>query len=926
MTEINLAKGTLGDAEANVKQAQQIFQKAADTTGEAMVHYYLAWIAFQKGQLKAALQSAEKARKTFSKQKDIHWQAKSQLLAAKILTESNQEREALHLFDKAIELFSLAKEKNQSMWAHVEKGKTLLCIGQERSAEREFTQALQYYRELKHGEQEARIYIEVAECMNGLGKYNEAREQCLQAIEQLKEEHDEEREIQAYRVLFQIAQGRRRFEEDIPLFRDALEKAKSQEKPILRASISVSLAQLKIDSDSPEKAIAILEEAKGDNRLPNEQRAEVNLQLGLVLMKQRKFTEAVEPLREATTLFGLKQMHNKAIAYYQLSEALKRLKQKPQRQTALEGAIASLPSGVDEKLQAQISLELAPLIAPTDKDRAIQYYEQALKFFEMWDYPEKRFIALLGEATVLTSKGQHQKALQNVAKALLLAEELDIPLQQQEMTSKSFIHLQQAVEIAILVVSQKSRDQKETDIAEKIFDWSTRRKVARILPLLPNNLGFEKCTELPTLLQKENKLLQQAAKLRMNLRKIPRTKITKQEYTKKCKVIRSDLENLLNEINVNRFVISAACPDPGRSLPPRDYKTFQKIIALMPPKRRWIIISYDLFQKRNRLTVTVDDHINRQAVYTLPISQDLISLISKLHVIGKTNVLPPAAHLENLGINLYRRLLPNQLKKELMERTYDYIQIITDDFLHHVPFELFFDGNQYWGLKYPMNWAPNLQFLESTLKAQALAYQETPSVMIGVNTGPENQPRRKSKAEELLQSFLSAASNEHEGSEPVVLFGQDFTRQEFLNACKMPRALIYLSTPTKIHHSKGEITLLHPDSFRSIEIGVTTKFEGAPILVLDESTQLEPLENGTSLATFLRRLVTAGASSIVFTRCLPNPQIQSHFTSTLTHRLYERDPVAVALLHTRRELANRQTSPNSWLPYTLAGNPFASLF
>jgi hypothetical protein len=352
----------------------------------------------------------------------------------------------------------------------------------------------------------------------------------------------------------------------------------------------------------------------------------------------------------------------------------------------------------------------------------------------------------------------------------------------------------------------------------------------------------------------------------------------------------------------------------------------QKIIALMPPKRRWILINYDMFRRRNRIIVTIYDHINRHAVHTLPISQDLIALISKLWSIGKTNELPPATELEDMGINLYRSLLPTPLKRDLTEHTYDYIQIVTDDFLHHVPFELLFDGHQFWGLKYPINWAPNLQFLESTLKTQALAQQETPSAIFCGGASPEEQPAKKAKTEEILQAFLSSISAKAGESEPTLLLGESFTRQGLAKACIEPRTLIYFSTPTGIHHSKGEITLHHPDSLRAIEIGITTKFEGTPIVVLDEAKQIDPLETGLSLVTFLRRLVAAGATSIVFTRYLPNPRIQPHFTKTFTHRLYERDPIAVALLNTRREIANLQKLPSSWLPYTLAGNPFSTLF
>ncbi len=224
-----------------------------------------------------------------------------------------------------------------------------------------------------------------------------------------------------------------------------------------------------------------------------------------------------------------------------------------------------------------------------------------------------------------------------------------------------------------------------------------------------------------------------------------------------------------------------------------------------------------------------------------------------------------------------------------------------------------------------MAWVPDFQFFESTLKTKALAQTGPTSVILGVNVNPEDKVSRKEIAEEITKAFLASVPTRQGVSEPIVLFGRDFNRSLLTTNMDQPRSLLFLSTPTSIHHRKGEIPLQRPDSLRIIEIGVTTYFKGAPVLILDDCTRIEPTADGFEQSGFLRHLVTAGSPSIVFTRWRPEEQLQPTFSQAIIKQIFEGDPIAVALMHTRRKLASRGPSPHSWLSYSLCGNPFPSL-
>jgi tetratricopeptide (TPR) repeat protein len=679
--------------------------------------------------------------------------------------------------------------------------------------------------------------------------------------------------------------------------------------------------------ETPEEAVAILEQAIHNSQLPQERLAEVALSLSQALMKQGQFAKAAQHLNQTIADSAAIPGFDTAGAYHLLSEAYRHLNQPRLRSESLEGALAHLPQSADELLRARLHAELAALAASDDQEKAVREYQEAASLFEKWDSPQEQFNALLGAATLLVAK-RHEDALPLTERALLIAEELDIslaPSGQGEQPSRAYEHLQQAIEVALLVALADYSARKERTSITSILDWSTRRKVAQLLPFLATNLGFERCTELPQLQREETRLVRQAAGLLQQLAQLPRTETPHKAFTGQHDELRSQLTDLLNKLDVNRNVAAAACADPGQTLPPRNYKILDKLIAIMPPDRRWVLLNYDVLLAQNRIIVTMTDHVGRHGSYALPVSPDLPSIISKFQAARETNELPSTVELQDLGAYLYRSLVPGRLARDLETHPYGYLQIVPDVYLNQIPFELIFDGRDYWGLKYPMSWAPDLFFLESALKTQALAPSVAPSLLLGVNTSPDKLLKRRRTPDETAKAFLAALRTSPATGEPLLLVGSEFNRERLAAALEQPRTLILFFTPTSIHHRKGEIALLQPDSLRAIELGTTFVFPGAPILILNECAQLDTRENGLSLAAFLRCLIAAGATSVVFSRWLPDSSLQPQFTGELGKRLGEGDPISLALMHARRKLASLEPSPQSWISYTLCGNPFPSL-
>ncbi len=921
-----IAKGLLEKAEIGIQQAQNIFLKTSDAMGSALTEYHSARLLLEQGKPEQALPHGEAALNAFQEQKNQLAYAEAALVVAQILVSLVQDVRALRLFDKANEIFSQLREEARKQKGHIQKGVALLQLGQQKQAEHEFAQVIRYYQETKQVEQEARVYLQIGKVLNQSFQYSEALEQTKNALRLLPNMEEERLVIQAYRLMLEAAKNASKLADEVPFAQETIKNAKAQGKALLASVLTVYLALYTLDTQQPDQLKNVLESAIHDEKLPIELRAKAALNLGTVFLNNSQFTEAAQYLSQAIKEFESEPNFDKSRAYYQLAKAYRHLEKPKLQKDALIGALQALDAQNDKKIQGQLLFELAPLIEVEENAKALEYYEKAGNIFYEAEQLNEYLQTLLKQANLRAEASDFSTAIDLITRAITVAEELDIPIDfKPENLPIPWTNMQHAIEEAIHIGAHQYHKQRDRAIVDKIIDWSGPRKIALLHPFLADNLGFERCAELAKLFKEEKTLMAQTSDLKRQLAQLLQQSIPEKEYLTRRTQLRDKLKEAIEKINVNRNVIAAACQDPGRGMLPTDYKMPQKLSALMPPDRRWILINYDVLIEKQRIVITTIDHIGRHNIHTLPISHDLESAVQKLQFVKASQNLPSIADLKDIASFLYRSLIPSLLERELQNHNYGFLQFITDGFLNNVPFELIFDGREFWGLKYPMAWAPDFQFFESTLKTKALAPTGTPSVILGVSSDSVSQTRRKELTEEIIQSFLSAVPTRAGVTEPIVLFGRDFTRNLLSSNLDQPRSLLYFATPTTLHYRKGEISLQQPDSLRIIEIGVTTNFIGAPIIILDESVRLEPRFDGLSLTGFLRHLAAAGSPSIVFTRWRPQLQLQPTFTQAIINQLYDGDPIAVAMLHTRRKLATKGQSPISWLSYSLCGNPFSTL-
>ncbi|MHA2405724.1 MAG: tetratricopeptide repeat protein, partial [Candidatus Hermodarchaeia archaeon] len=482
-----LAEGYLDKAFATIQQAQSLFTNSKDQTGLALSEYHQARLILQRGQPEEALAHGEAALKHFEKEKNYLAYAETALVVAQILEQLVQDVRALRLFDKAIEFFVHLKEKARELQTHVLKGKSLLRIGKQKQAEQEFTQAIRYYQEHSRKEQEASVYIQAGEMFFELGKFIEAVEQSKLALNILQHLNEEKLEIRGFRLLLDITKQSQRFDEELPFLQEGLKRSHDQGKSLLASTLTVSLAQLSFDTQSPEQVQVVLEKAIHDEQLPTELRSEAAISLGTVLMKTEHYSEAAQYLSQAIKDFGEEPGFNKNEAYRQLAEAYRQLGKPDLQKQALLGAVASLPPGEDAATEAQLLFDLAPLIETEDTSKALEYYEKAASIFSEDDHPREYFQTLLRLASL---KSDFSSVDQTITKALSIGRELDIPLEfKVEDLPLPWENTQNTLIEAIHLGAQKYHQQNDSNIVDRIIDWSSPRKVAQLHPFLTDTLG-----------------------------------------------------------------------------------------------------------------------------------------------------------------------------------------------------------------------------------------------------------------------------------------------------------------------------------------------------------------------------------------------------------------------------------------------------
>jgi len=184
----------------------------------------------------------------------------------------------------------------------------------------------------------------------------------------------------------------------------------------------------------------------------------------------------------------------------------------------------------------------------------------------------------------------------------------------------------------------------------------------------------------------------------------------REKALKQQEKIRKEQKQLQQELWLNY-------PTKGTLIPPEPLELIKVFKEEMHPQ--WLILDYYYDDIEGRLLIFVIQKEPDILVFNKSIKRkvkeisDRTKEFTELRKKGSTK--EAEKMLKLLGEELYKILIPFRLRKYIQNTKFKFLTIIPTGVMHGLPLELIFDGDDYWGLKYNISRAFNLQTLRADM-------------------------------------------------------------------------------------------------------------------------------------------------------------------------------------------------------------------
>ena len=364
--------------------------------------------------------------------------------------------------------------------------------------------------------------------------------------------------------------------------------------------------------------------------------------------------------------------------------------------------------------------------------------------------------------------------------------------------------------------------------------------------------------------------------------------ITQEAYGEKIRHLQKQEKQLENDRSVFQQQIWQEFPTKGTALPSKPEELITAFQQEIPPK--WIILDYfhDKTEKRYLIFVLQKDkeiQMYRTKVIDQEEQQQLAQSILRIHnTIRSINRDNAEEELAQIGKKLYKLLIPSNLADYLQQNPFDYLTIIPSGSMHSYPLELLHDDVNYWGLKYAMTRAFNLQTLRAALYSRKEERKQY-ALLVGNPTANMMIPLSKIYGEEvegIIDASLQRISKDlvelegllqNEGYTTHRLSEENADESTILSMLNgNPYSLIHFATHALFnakHPNYSHLLLREGSEISELyahEIPVKTVLSGNPLvnLVACESGGVET-ELGDEVFGLARGFIEAGALSIIMT-------------------------------------------------------------
>ena len=482
--------------------------------------------------------------------------------------------------------------------------------------------------------------------------------------------------------------------------------------------------------------------------------------------------------------------------------------------------------------------------------------------------------------------------------------------------------------------------------ALNFFELMKNTTLAESIQIEPFISNSEKTKEL---MMKEDKLVNllqfNMAKLETLVKLRGTGKIAELAFKNSKETWEKEYTETYNEVENLRLECLISGDDIGCRPIPRRYNILFRALEAFPKNEKWIILEYVFSTACNRwivFLISQEGSVDYEILATD--SQDIQKIALRcrkipIYMRGDWDKKADRA-LRAISKELYHLLVPKKIGDIMKKLNIDYVIIVPDNILHWIPFEIIYDGDEYWGLKYALSYNFSLDIGRICL-SRFNKYGLFSSIFLLV----QNPTCDLEGADEEGEMLMDLVKSKKAMINPLVR--EQAKEKDFLFAANSDDYSVYHhaghaqffgKNPTlsylRFHANNtcyakacgGTENLHTPEMLNANEIIQKLRFRRAPLLYLSAcETGISETETGEVFG-LLRSLIYAGATSLVSSKWSVKDEIGPIFAEVFYNRLLEGDSASVALKEARKATFNRDPmAVSNWAVFSLNGNPFQSV-
>ena len=361
-------------------------------------------------------------------------------------------------------------------------------------------------------------------------------------------------------------------------------------------------------------------------------------------------------------------------------------------------------------------------------------------------------------------------------------------------------------------------------------------------------------------------------------------------------------------------------PTKGTLMPAEPLELIKMFKEEIPPE--WLILDFYYNDTEERLFIFGIQKEKEILVFTKSLKRKIKKiLVSTKEIIElrrkERSIKEAETKLKLLGEELYKRLIPLGLRKFIQNTKFNFLTIIPTGIMHSLPLELIYDGDNYWGLKYNITRAFNIQTLRAAMTIKKKGRKKIGLLVGNPTIGIKETPyqlldarfNEKREAKDLGLSHASEETNlvkdilGQSGFEIDTLMEYDANIGAFLKLInEKPYTLIHFSGHAFFDTSYPERShLCLREGSKSVElygnkIPLEISLSGKPLVVLSAcETGGVDIKIGDEIFGLARGFFEAEASGILITGWRVFSDSPIDFFSTFYEQFMKSVPISEAL-------------------------------